>query len=110
MWQSNCTKGSQLFISNGTFYPPPGVALVRVFVIGGGGDGASGNYPGGSGGYVSCGSVSVSGMTTVTVGNGGTPTGYSCISLLFSLYVHNINYTISEKYIYKYLTFYEHFI
>ena len=75
LWQSSCTKGSQLFTTNGTFYPLPGVTIVRVFLIGGGGGGTCGNFPGGSGGYVSCGSVNLSGKTNVNVivGDGGQP-------------------------------------
>ena len=53
----------------------PGVTTVYVLLIGGGGGGTLGNFPGGSGGYVSCGSVNVSATTNVNVivGIGGQP-------------------------------------
>ena len=73
LWQSSCIKGSQLFTTSGTFFPPPGVTTVYVLLIGGGGGGTCGPMAGGSGGYVSCGSVNVSGTTNISVivGTGG---------------------------------------
>ena len=75
LWQSSCIKGSQLFTTSGTFIPPPGVTTVYALLIGGGGGGTYGDLPGGSGGYVSCGSVNVSGMTNINVivGTEGQP-------------------------------------
>ena len=92
VWQNSCTKGSQLFNSSGTFYPPPGVTTVYVLLIGSGGGGTCGNYPGGSGGHVSCGSVNVSGMTNVNVivGDGGQPSCNTSTLVLFHL---NDSYT-----------------
>ena len=74
LWQSSSIKRSQLFTTNGTFCPPTDVITVYVLLIGGGGGGTSaGPYPGGSGGYVSCGSVNVPGATNINVivGAGG---------------------------------------
>ena len=75
LWQNSTIKGSQLFTANGTFYPPQGVTTVYVLLIEGGGGGTCGNFGGGSGGYVSCGSVDVSGMININiiVGIGGAP-------------------------------------
>ena len=75
LWQISSIKGSQLFTTNGTFFPPLNVTTVYVLLIGGGGGGTFGDFAGGSGGYVSCGSVNVSGMININVivGTGGQP-------------------------------------
>lgn len=73
---SNCSPGSQLFISNGTFTVQTGITLtaVRVLAVGGGGGGTCGDYTGGGSGYVACGTFDLSNTPSVSVivGNGGS--------------------------------------
>ncbi len=56
---------------NGTFTAPTGVTSVQYLVVGGGGAGSSQHGGGGGGGGVITGTLTVSGVTTVTVGTGG---------------------------------------
>lgn len=68
-----CGSYSQTFTSSGTFIVPPGVFSVRAFAVGGGAGGTSGHQSGGGGGYVSCGTLNVTGGDTIpiVVGAGG---------------------------------------
>lgn len=55
-----------------TFTPPAGISAVEVLVVGGGGGGATLGGGGGGGGVVYHSSKSISGATSVYVGDGGT--------------------------------------
>ena len=72
---TNYPPGSQLFTSSGTFTTPTGMAVTsaRVFAVGGGGGGACGDFVGGAGGYVACGTFDLSNVSdvNVVVGAGG---------------------------------------
>ena len=60
------------FTSSGTFTPPAGGLTCDVLVVGGGGSGGTiVGGGGGAGGFLTNDSYLVSGVTTVTVGNGG---------------------------------------
>ena len=85
MEDTNYHPGSQLFNSSGTFTVPNGMVLTaaRVFAVGGGGGGACGDFVGGAGGYVACGTFDLSNVSNVpvVVGEGGNgDSGVSCYS------------------------------
>lgn len=78
----NCPAGWQLFNSTGSFaftiLSEMLLTVVRVLVVGGGGGGACGDYFGGAGGYVACGTFDLSSTTKVSVlvGAGGSGAKY----------------------------------
>ena len=70
-----CGGTFQTFTSNGWFIIFPEVSGVRVIAVSGGGSGIDGHLSGGGGGgYVSCGTLNVTGGASITivVGTGGT--------------------------------------
>ena len=75
MADTNYPSGSQLFTSSGTFTVPDGMVLTaaRVLAVGGGGGAACGDFGGGAGGYVACGTFDLSYVSNVpvVVGAGG---------------------------------------
>ena len=73
-----CGGASQIFTSDGSFIVPANVSSLTVVAIGGGGGGANGHMPEGGGGYVECGTFSVTSGTTipVSVGPGGNGAVY----------------------------------
>ena len=75
-WQfneSSVTPGSKLFTSSSSFPVPPGVTSLRLLLVGGGMGAPTG--AGGAGGFVACGTVSVStpSVISLVVGEGSSP-------------------------------------
>ena len=72
------------FTTSGTFTPPPGVSVVHVVVVSGGGNGldlSNTGYPGGSGGGVRVyRSVPVSGPVAVSVGGAATASSFGALT------------------------------
>ena len=89
-----CSGASQIFVSSGLYSVPPNVTRVTAVAIGGGGGGANGHMPGGGGGYVNCGTFSVTSGATIpiAVGVGGRGAAQN----LFNAIVNNTNGNVSS--------------